>query len=122
MIPAEYLHSIHERLVDDGKVTRFRILRERATDADATMRGVLELFDGSKLEFSEYVQVAPGNVIDVTTYSYHWTDAHGNLICRWGNAPHYPNLPGFPHRRHEIFLAESGDRLEEQEQASPRNE
>ena len=118
MIPAEYLQSIRERLVDDWVVTSFRILRERATDADAYIRGVLELFDGSKLEFSEYVQVAPGSVIDVTTYSYHWTDAHGNF-CRWDNAPHYPNLPGFPHHRHEIFLTESGDRLEEQEQASP---
>ena len=119
MIPAEYLHSIHERLVDDGKVTRFRILRERTTDADATIRSVLQLSDGSKLEFSEYVQVAPGSVINVTTYSYHLTDAHGNLICRWDNAPHYPNLLGFPHHRHEIFLTESGDQLEEQEQVSP---
>jgi hypothetical protein len=42
MIPAEYLHSIHERLVNDGLVTRFRILRERATDADAYIRGILE--------------------------------------------------------------------------------
>ena len=65
MIPAEYLQSIRERLVDDWVVTSFRILRERATDADAYIRGVLELFDGSKLEFSEYVQVAPGSVIDV---------------------------------------------------------
>ena len=90
--------------MDDGKVTRFRILRERATDADATIRGVLELFDSSKLEFSEYVQVAPGSVIDVTTYSYHWTDAHGNLIYRWDNAPHHPGMSGFPHHYHAGFL------------------
>jgi len=117
--PSEYLHSIRERLVNDGLVSSFRILRERATDADATIRGVPELFDGSRLEFSEYVQVVPGNVIDVTTYSYHWTDAHGNLICRWDNAPHDPNLSGFPHHRHEVFLMKSGDALEWQEQASP---
>jgi len=119
MIPAEYLHSIRERLVNDSLVSSFHILRQRSTDLDAHILGTLELFDGSKLEFSEYVQVAPGSVIDVTTYSYHWTDALGNLICRWDNAPHCPNLPGFPHHRHEIFLTESGDRLEEQEQASP---
>ena len=47
---------------------------------------------------------APDNVIDVTTYSYHWTDAHGNLIYRWDNAPHHPGMSGFPHHYHAGFL------------------
>jgi hypothetical protein len=38
------------------------------------------LTDHSLLEFSEYVQRSPDGQIDVETYSYHWTDAHGNLI------------------------------------------
>jgi hypothetical protein len=104
MIPEEYLQSIRERLVDDWVVTSFRILRERATDADAYIRGVLELFDGSKLEFSEYVQVAPGSVIDVATYSYHLPVANGDLIYRWDNAPHHPGVSGFPHHYHSRYL------------------
>ena len=104
MIPAEYLHSIRERLVDDGFVTSFRILRERATEVDAHIREVIELFDDSRPEFSEYVQIAAGNVIEVTTYSYHLTDAHSNLIYRWDNAPHHPGMSGFPHHYHARFL------------------
>lgn len=38
--------------------------------------------------------------IKTTTYSFHWQDQHGNLIKRWDNAPHYPNLDGFPHHIH----------------------
>jgi len=39
-------------------------------------------------------------------YSYHWTDASGNLICRWGNANHWQGISTSPHHKHtgsEIF-------------------
>ena len=55
----------------------------------------------------------------MTTYSYHWTDAHGDFICRWDNAPHYPNLPGFPHHLHQVVWMKSGDGIGWHEQASP---
>jgi hypothetical protein len=53
------------------------------------------------LEFSEYVQRSPDGQIDVVTYSYHWADTDGNLIRRWDNTPHFPDLPGFPHHIHD---------------------
>lgn len=33
-------------------------------------------------------------------YSYHWTDATGNVLCRWDNAPHWENMTTFPHHKH----------------------
>ncbi len=60
-----------------------------------------DLTDGSLLEFSEYVQRSPNGQINVVTYSYHWTDAHGDLIWRWDNTPHFPDLAGFPHHIHD---------------------
>ncbi len=52
------------------------------------------------MEFSEYVQLSRGGAIKIETYSYHCFDASGNLIIRWDNTPHFPDLPGFPHHVH----------------------
>ena len=51
-----YLDAIKERFVTDPLVTSFQAIRERSTLVDGHLRARLELADGSKLEFSEYVQ------------------------------------------------------------------
>ena len=98
---AEYLDSVKERLLIDTVVSSFQIVRERSTLTDGHLRARLTLTDGSLLEFSEYVQRSPNGQINVVTYSYHWTDAHGDLIRRWDNTPHFPDLAGFPHHIHD---------------------
>jgi hypothetical protein len=97
----EYLDAIKERLLTDPVVYSFRVIRERATTTDGHLRARLTFTDGSQLEFSEYVQHSPDGQISVVTYSYHWADANGDLIQRWDNTPHFPDLPGFPHHIHD---------------------
>lgn len=41
------------------------------------------------------------NTIAENKYSYHWQTRTGKLICRWDNAPHYPEIKTFPHHKHE---------------------
>jgi hypothetical protein len=96
-----YLDSVKERLVTDPIVTRFHTVRERRTLVDGHLRARLELGDGSQVEFSEYVQCSPAGEIAVVTYSYHWADAGNQLIKRWDNTPHFPDLPGFPDHIHD---------------------
>jgi Family of unknown function (DUF6516) len=96
-----YLDSIKDRLVTDPMVTGFHTVRERSTWVDGYLRTRLDLRDGSQLEFSEYVQHSPAGEIAVITYSYHWADARNQLIKRWDNTPHFPDLPGFPDHIHD---------------------
>ena len=96
-----YLDSIKERLVTDPIVTGFHTVRERSTLVDGYLRARLDLGDGSQLEFSEYVQYSPASEIAVVTYSYHWADASNQLIKRWDNTPHLPDLPSFPDHIHD---------------------
>ena len=96
-----YLEAIQERLVTDPMVISFRVIRERSTVVDGHLRARRTLADGSQLEFSEYMQRSPAGEIAVITYSYHWADANNQLITRWDNAPHFPQLPGFPDHRHD---------------------
>lgn len=101
MSPAEYLDSVKERLLTDPLVAEFHIRRERHTLVDAHLRVRASLADGSLLEFSEYVERTLEGWMQVTVYSYHWERADGELLYRWDNTPHFPNLPGFPHHVHD---------------------
>jgi hypothetical protein len=106
MTTAAYLEAIKERLVTDPMVTRFHVIRERSTLIDGHLRARLTLVDGSQLEFSEYMQRSPAGEIAVLTYSYHWADAANQLITRWDNTPHFPDLPGFPDHIHDGVTGE----------------
>ena len=96
----EYLESIKERLLTDSAIAVFHILRERITSTDGHLRAKLEMANETFLEFSEYVQIGDEEEIEVKTYSYHWSDAKDQLIKRWDNTPHFPDLPNFPHHVH----------------------
>ncbi|MCB0201549.1 MAG: hypothetical protein H6649_12760 [Caldilineae bacterium] len=101
MNPAEYLEAVKTRLLTEPLIRGFQVRRERSTLADAHLRVRAILFDGSNLEFSEYVQRDLDGVIQVVTYSYNWTDSDGGLIKRWDNTPHFPGLPHFPDHVHD---------------------
>jgi hypothetical protein len=101
-----YLEAIKERFVTDPVVTQFQIIRERSTLMDGYLRARLALADGSQLEFSEYMQRSSDREIVVITYSYHWADANNQLIVRWDNTPHFPDLPGFPDHMHDGVTGE----------------
>jgi hypothetical protein len=96
-----YLEAMKERFVIDLLVTQFHVIRERSTLMDGYLRARLALADGSQLEFSEYMQRSSTGEIVVITYSYHWADANSQLITRWDNTPHFPDLPGFPDHIHD---------------------
>ena len=59
--------------------------------------------DGSVLHVKDYLFLSGER-----KYAFHWQDAHGHLLVRWDNSPHYPDLKSFPHHRHV------GDRIIEE--------
>lgn len=97
----EYLQAVKELLLTNPLMVSFQIVRERMTSTDGYLRARIVLCNNSFLEFSEYVQLVAEDNIEVITYSYHWADVDGNLIVRWDNTPHFPELPGFPHHKHD---------------------
>ena len=56
------------------------------------------LVDGGTLHAREYVDE------NERCYSFHWQDANSQLLVRWDNAPHHPDLTTFPHHRHEAGM------------------
>lgn len=85
---ARFIESFHVLLYErEGDSFRFR--------AEVTFK------NKSKVFIKEYVFENLER-----KYAYHWTDASENLICRWDNSNHWPDISTFPHHKHigsEIF-------------------
>lgn len=74
-------------------------------DQSATAGRTSELFvrlrfwDGSLLQVKEALAVRALAIVKVR-YNYHYQRADGTQIFRYDNAPHYPDLPGFPEHKY----------------------
>ena len=56
--------------------------------------GKIVFYNGSILEFTE--SITP----DRFKYRYHYMDAESNLIFRYDNVPHHPEIATFPDHKH----------------------
>ena len=54
----------------------------------------IHFVNDSELHAREYVDS------DHRKYAFHWQSSNGDLIIRWDNAPHFPDLLTFPHHKH----------------------
>jgi hypothetical protein len=86
------IHSLSHVL---GSDVRF----EEIDVNECYIKGVLTLIGGFELHIAEYVITDP----DPTRpkYRYHLQTTNGNMVSRWDNAPHHPNLSTFPDHRHD---------------------
>jgi hypothetical protein len=68
-------------MIDEASV---QLLRVRA-----------ELIDGSLLYVREAIFPR------TSKYSYHCQTSTGEMLLRWDNAPHHPEIPPHPHHKHD---------------------
>ena len=59
----------------------------------------IRMANESLLEINEAV-VADSNRIRHLGYRYHLQDGKNNLIFRYDNTPHFPELSSYPHHKH----------------------
>lgn len=65
----------------------------------ANMRIRIRFLNGYLLELNEAIVVEAG-YIKRLGYRYHFQDKQNNLIFRYDNTPHFPELKNFPHHKH----------------------
>ncbi len=71
----------------------------------------LRFYDGSLLEVVEVLAIQ-GLAIVKARYVYHYQDAQGNLVFRYDNAPHHPEVASHPHHKHvgrQVIAADPPD-------------
>jgi len=99
--PTEYLIVIKTTIVANPIIASHQITRQRSSNYDAYIRVIASFIDDSRLEIMEYARITVEDDMELTRYSYHWMDSDNNLLIRWDNAEHYPDLPNFPHHLHD---------------------
>jgi len=101
MINAEhYLAWIKSVISLCSVVTRLIIIREETQIDKGLWRYRLTLTNKRFLEMFEFFSIESGQ-INVVKYSYHWQQEDGQLIKRWDNAAHHPEIITYPHHLHD---------------------
>ncbi len=96
-----HLAETHARLTTSPVVLSYTIVEERMGPDFGYLRVRVDLGDGGFLEMAEYF-VIDANSVTVKRYRHHWMDrSQATLKKRWDNAPHHPELQGFPHHVHD---------------------
>lgn len=80
----------HKEIIASWTVTHFD--RE---GANLRLKARIVLIDGSLLFIR---QVVVNGVM--LKYAYHWQTQSEDLIIRWDNAKHWPDVATFPHHKH----------------------
>ena len=90
------INSRHEIVIEE-----FELFDQSATVGRTSELFIrLRFWDGSLLQVEEALAVRAFAIVKIR-YSYHYQRADGTEVFRYDNAPHYPDVPGFPEHKHE---------------------
>ena len=88
--------SIIQKYVDNGYILSFNFSVDARSNYIGFIQGSLEFIQGSRLFFREYVDLQES--IEKLSYSFHYQDQDYNLIFRYDNAQHKPDLGYIEHK------------------------
>jgi len=100
MSAEDYLALIKSLIALCPVVVEFSILREDAQGDRGLWRYRLILQDKSFVEMFEFFEIQ-SDLVKVIKYSFHWQKNNGQLIKRWDNAAHHPEIETYPHHLHD---------------------
>jgi len=63
------------------------------------LKGHLLFIDSSILEIAIFA-VAPHNTLSIDKYRLHYMNRAGQMLFRYDNAPHHPEIDSYPHHKH----------------------
>lgn len=94
-----YFESVEQQLESNPLVRHWTMHPERRGRTAGYLRGDVQLVDGSRLHFREYVDVTVS--VARATYAYQYMGADQRLIFRYDNVEHHSHISTYPHYKHE---------------------
>lgn len=94
----DYFLEIEKTLALFDIVEKKIIEKQIIDDNFGIIKGII-ICSEYKLDFIEVVQISLKTRSKVK-YKYHFMDKENNLIFRYDNTKHYPQLQNFPHHKH----------------------
>jgi len=107
-ILSQYLGDIEDsiRRLESANIERYE--EEVLTSSRANLRIRVRFLSGHLLEVNEAI-VIEADQLKHLGYRYHFQDQQNNLIFRYDNTPHFPDLKSFPHHKHLKNKVENSD-------------
>ncbi len=65
------------------------------------LKGHLLIINSSILEISIFATESR-NTLSIDKYRLHYMNSAGQMLFRYDNAPHYPEIDSYPHHKHTI--------------------
>jgi len=97
---SSYLDEQYAVILAHRVVQTAKLVRRTETSIDGFLRVRCRLVNSDFLEIAIHVALEETQVVQ-DSYRFQWMDGgQAILYRRWDMAPHYPNLPGFPHHCH----------------------
>jgi Family of unknown function (DUF6516) len=88
--------TLIQKYVNDGWILSFSFSVDSRSNYVGFIQGNLEFLQGSRLFFKEYIDLQES--IEKLSYSFHYQDHENNLIFRYDNAKHKPDLDYTDHK------------------------
>jgi len=63
------------------------------------LKGSLIFLDSSVLEIALFV-IETHDALTIEKYRFHYMKPHGQMLFRYDNAPHHPEITSHPHHKH----------------------
>ena len=100
----KYFRQIESSLSVASWVRSVQLLRYDILEVDEEeiliYRFKIRMPDNSLFEMRERVISKKDGLIETTTYSFHWQNTDNEIVKRWDNAPHHPEIKTYPHHVH----------------------
>ena len=107
-----YLNKLYAIIESRREIEVERLfIDESVPGQDGMIEGRLRFWDGSLLEFVE-ILTTQDLVLIKTDYTYHYQSGEGQLIFRYDNAPHHPEINTYPHHKHGVHPRTCGEFIE----------
>jgi len=107
-ILSQYFEDIEDsiRKLESANVERYE--EEILTSSRANLRVRVRFLSGHLLEVNEAIVIEEDQLKHLG-YRYHFQDQENNLIFRYDNTPHFPDIKSFPHHKHLKNKVEDSD-------------
>ena len=96
---SKYLSDIEQALrrLENAYVECYE--EEILSDSRINLRIRIRFLNNLLLEINEAIIIEAGEIRHLG-YRYHFQGPKNNLLFRYDNTPHFPNLESFPHHKH----------------------
>jgi hypothetical protein len=100
MLVEQYFAQLEAIIADYGSIRSKVVQKDKRSEYLGYFKAELYFPDGSALYVREFVLTR--SEIEKYTYVYHYQTADHQLVFRYDDTQHYPDLPNFPHHKHTL--------------------